>query len=591
MSQRTFTDFHFFNGMGGFALGFRNGHARVGWSRARFRGLGGIDVNAAACADFERVVGLPATCLDLFSEDQYRAFHGHAPPAGWREATPEDIRRAAGYEAPDVLALSPPCKGFSGLLNKRAAASRRYQALNQLVTRSLMLAMEAWADDPPALIILENVPMIATRGRHLVDVVVALLQHHGYSVAETVHDCGELGGLAQHRKRFLLVARHRGKVPPFLYQPPHQRVRAVGEVLDGLPLPEDPDCGPMHRLPRLQWKTWVRLALIPAGGDWRSLEGLDWERYGIVRYGQHVGKLRVEPWDAPTHTITGSDRVGSGALSVADPRWFRDVLGVIPWGSPIGTVTGRSTPTTGRFSISDPRPPRDLGRYQPYGVVRWDDPSRTVTGEAAPGAGPYSIADPRQGCDASDRQRRRFNNVYRVARWDQASPAVTGGTGPSAGGVSIADPRVRSKREGGSFASARHFGVVGWDESSPAVIGHAKHDNGAHSVADPRLPEDKDRPDPVPMIIAEDGTWHRPFTTMELAALQGFPVPVEMEGRSHSAWRERIGNAVPPPAAQAIAETMGRVLLLASVGGTMELGLEPVWVRPVATALAVETPE
>ena len=46
--------------------------------------------------------------------------------------------------------------------------------------------------------------------------IVDLLRAYGYAVAETTHDCGELGALAQSRKRFLLVARHIEKVPPFL---------------------------------------------------------------------------------------------------------------------------------------------------------------------------------------------------------------------------------------------------------------------------------------------------------------------------------------------------------------------------------------
>ena len=72
------------------------------------------------------------------------------------------------------------------------------------------------------LILLENVPRIASRGRALLDRMTALLRAYGYAVAETTHDCGELGGLAQSRKRFLLLARHQQKVPPFLYEPPKE---------------------------------------------------------------------------------------------------------------------------------------------------------------------------------------------------------------------------------------------------------------------------------------------------------------------------------------------------------------------------------
>lgn len=93
------------------------------------------------------------------------------------------------------------------------------------------------------------------------------------------------------------------------------------------------------------------------------------------------------------------------------------------------------------------------------------------------------------------------------------------------------------------------------------------------------------------MIRALDGTWHRPFTTLELAALQGLvdvEETLELEGQSDSAWRERIGNAVPPPAAKAIAGVMGRTLLLAWSGETFRLSAEPIWVRDVAGALSVD---
>ncbi len=91
-------------------------------------------------------------------------------------------------------------------------------------------------------------------------------------------------------------------------------------------------------------------------------------------------------------------------------------------------------------------------------------------------------------------------------------------------------------------------------------------------------------------IIAEDDTWHRPFTTLELAALQGLVDPeehLELEGLSDSAWRERIGNAVPPPAAEAIASVMGQTLLLAWSGETFVLSNQPIWVRPIAMSLSL----
>ena len=87
---------------------------------------------------------------------------------------------------------------------------------------------------------------------------------------------------------------------------------------------------------------------------------------------------------------------------------------------------------------------------------------------------------------------------------------------------------------------------------------------------------------------ADDGTWHRPFTTLELAALQGLLDPEEhlqLQGESDSDHRMRIGNAVPPPAAQAIAGVMGTALLLSWSGETFVLSNLPVWVRPLVAAL------
>ena len=48
------------------------------------------------------------------------------------------------------------------------------------------------------------------------------------------------------------------------------------------------------------------------------------------------------------------------------------------------------------------------------------------------------------------------------------------------------------------------------------------------------------------------------MTTLELAAIQGFPVRhggdwLKFDGAAHAGWRQRIGNAVPPPAAETIA--------------------------------------
>jgi hypothetical protein len=98
----------------------------------------------------------------------------------------------------------------------------------------------------------------------------------------------------------------------------------------------------------------------------------------------------------------------------------------------------------------------------------------------------------------------------------------------------------------------------------------------------------------VAFIRALDGTWHRPFTTLELAALQGLVDPedyrLELDGVADTGWRQRIGNAVPPPAAAAVASAIGHALLLAWTGTSFALSATPIWARELAILLSLETP-
>jgi site-specific DNA-cytosine methylase len=569
--------------------------------------------------------------LDLFDAEQYAAFHGSAPPPGWRAATAEDVQAAAGHERPHIVFLSAPCKGFSGLLAEGLSRTDKYQALNHLTLRGVWLMLEAFQDNPPELVVFENVPRIASRGRALLDRIGALLRHYGYAVAETTHDCGELGGLAQTRKRFLFIARHRAKVPPFLYEPPKRPLRAVGDVLGRMPLPGDVErAGPMHRVPSLQWQTWVRLAFVEAGADWRSLNRLRVEDGELTDFrlipdaDWHAGVLGVRAWDDHAGTVTGNARPGTGAYSVADPRRDEGVAafgqyGVKSWREPSQTVIGKAAVGAGGFAVADPRhggpekfnnvhrvipwdrhaaavtSSRDVAVADPraaetmfhnaFKTVAWDDASQAITGQHPPSNGAMCVADPR----TDDRR----SGAIGVVGWGETTGTVAGESLPSNGTFAVSDPRPNLRREkGGDWAGAGHYGVVQWTQNSGAVSSAAGYDNGRFSVADPRLPAATDRL--VAVIRSTDGTWHRPFTTLELAALQSLVDPeeqLELDGLSDADWRERIGNAVPPDAAAAIASTMGTTLLLAWSGEGFMLSAVPIWVRPIATALSVRQAE
>jgi site-specific DNA-cytosine methylase len=585
-----FTICHLFSGIGGSALGAAAAESRFGDHTATFETVGGIDLDRQACEDFERLTGAPALCADM---------HGLEPAA---------LRAAWGAVAPDAVLASPPCKGFSGLLSKKRAAEEKYQRMNSLLLRSLFLLCSTWPT-PPALIFFENVPRIATRGREMVERARQLLEAHGYVVHVGSHDCGELGGLAQHRRRWFLLARHRARVPQLVYQPPTQRVRACGEVLGPLPMPGDVAAGgPMHSLPRLSWRNWVRLALIPAGGDWRDLPGVvpegkarrdihrrqavaDWAEPAATVTGpggsaaenvadpraqlalgdspdRHWNKYSVGAWDEPARTIIGAVQPGSGGPAVADPR-YSNILHVTGWEDPARTVVGASRPGGGAPSVADPRP----AWQHVAGVTPWSEPAPTITGQAKIHTGAFQVADPRV--------KDWGGGPYGVRGWGQPVGTVTGESRPSNGTNSVADPRLGCAPRAGAYR------VLRWDEAAATITGSLAVDNGPAAVADPRI--DPDKPPPfTPIIIAADGTWHRPLTTLELAALQGFPVrigdePLVLAGRSHTRWREAIGNAVPPPAARAVAEQLLLCLLVSHLGA-FALSRHDVWVQPEEAA-------
>jgi len=583
---REYSVLHLFSGIGGAALGFQSALVEYRGMVGRFRTLAGIDVDREACIDFRALTGSPAVEMDLFTEAQYTAFHGRTPPDGWREVTPEDLLTATGGEYPDVVFASPPCKAFSGLLPSARAASDKYQALNGLVTRGIRLVLEAFTDNLPAVIMIENVPRITSRGAGLLADVKRLLGRQEYVFSEGYHDCGEIGGLGQHRRRYLLIARLPAKVPGFIYRPFTRRVRSIGEVIGPLPMPDDPAMGPLHRLPRLSKRTWIRLALIPAGGDWRDLQTIAPEDYRLLYVPRGGGPFGVQDWAKPGATVTGTASVkGSNAACVADPRLpDRDsrhpgVYRVVRWDAPGPCVTG-SRFGSGAPAIADPRLSAGIGRNfagSPglYGVLGWNEPAQAVTGAAKVSSSncPAAVADPRVW----------FDNAYRVGLWTEPAGTVTSGHDPSCGAITVADPRL------GCICRNGLYGVQHWDRPASTITGARSPHSGTTAVADPRvsligLEDANDDHNGVWIIISEDRSWHRPLTTLELAALQDLPVtmpdgsPLRLAGRSDARWRERIGNAVPPGAAKGIAEAILPAIMNSE--GRLELSNEGIWVLP-----------
>lgn len=526
---------HLFAGSGGCPLGFL---------RAGFRSLGSFDFDPAACRDLVGLTGGPAFVSDLAAME------------------PAELRELTG-ECPDVVVMSPPCKSFSGCMPAKRAKSKRYVDMSQLAVRGMFLALEAWAPKRPRIILLENVPRIANRGRHLLDQVIGLLQRSGYTTDERTHDCGELGGLAQHRRRFLLVARHMEACPDMLRVPPAQRVKAIREVLEVLPSPMADHGDDLHRQPKLSPLNWLRLAAIRPGKDWRDLPSAI--HLGGDPTSRKAGKMGVEDWGSPAHTVIGrGSRPGSTWASTADPRvaYDREHHG---------------------------------GRPDAWGVADWDKPSVTVRSQSRVQTSRSSVADPRLGERAS-----RQNGGYGVEDFDAPAHAVLGEGTVRNTRASLADPRLRYSPRAGSL------GVMAADAPAPTIRGHHEPSQAPGSVVDERgwplpthrleregddlvlygPPIDITSKRPTILVIrAPDGSWHRPLTDRELATLQGFPVDCHLEGPSSSSKkktgrREHIGNAIPAPTAEAIAREV-RLTLEASDAGEWRLSSGGVWVEEV----------
>jgi site-specific DNA-cytosine methylase len=526
-----------FSGIGGGALGFQ---------QAGYELVGGLDSWEEACIDYEYLTGSKAHHVDLATLE------------------PHELRALVGARRPDVLFTSPPCKAFSGCLPQAKSRTAKYVALSSLAERGVWLALEAW-DTPPPIILIENVPRIQSRGRNWLDAITSLLHGYGYAVTESTHDCGELGGLAQKRRRFLMIARHVPQVGEFVYEPPKQVLRGVGEVFSLLPVPvpkqDVQPGGVMHTLGNLSAMNWLRLALVPAGGDWRDLP----ERVMLPhRAARQNGCYGVVGWEDAARTVVGHATVQAARSNVADPRVTcvrrPGSEGVTSWDAPSTTVIAHGRHFNGPWQVADPRI-TFAPRSSCYGVQEEGEPACTVIGHAHHDKGRYIFADPRLTC----------------------SPRATA------------------------------YGVQSFAESSGCIVGHACHDNGRYAVADERdvmrathvlrtrdgeiylegEPLDLESRKAMHLVIAaRDGTWHRPMTTLELAALQSFPMWhqgdwLKLHGENKAAWRQKIGNAVPPMTAKAIAETIARSLD-ASLHGAFLMAGEPVWVQPDDVAEEVQ---
>lgn len=648
MTDRVYRVLFPFCGIGGGALGFKRAMVelrRLGL-RGRFEIMGGIECDPSTARDFTRLTGAPCLCArveDLTPEMLREFFGGEAPDVVFFSppCKPASGLLAAGIAAtPKYRAMAMLGSVWTDLMFATWPSGPRLTIMEN-VPRVKTRAPEMMAQIRAAH---RNHGYHTHESTHDLGEVGGLGQHRDRLLfVARRKDVSSL--LYQPIKRRV---RSIGEIIGALPLPgdpaagPLHRLPAI-EAITALRLALIPAGGDWHNLPSVVHLHPAFAALLgskrrkpsnrtPFNDVWRVVrmddaapcvtagatpsagglciadtrlttatpeQILAWTRNGVRTPGTPMpfkGKYEVRPWDEASRTVIGGN--ANGASFVADPRAGatgparpngarNDDHGVVGWDDASGTITGQTRPSNGRFSVADPRPTAENRYGNNWRVESMDEPAHTVTGQDDIQAGAPCIADPRT-------TKPSHPHTYGVVPWDGASHTITGNTVPGGGPFTVADARITCKTRDNSGI----YGVMPWDVSSGCIVGHACHDNGRFSVADPqaveRLREFVARC-PFPVIIAADGTIHRPLTTLECALLQslrartaadgtdGDDVPLMLEGTKDEQ-RVKVGDMVPSDAAESIAEQMLLTLVYADAGSFALSSAGGVWVRERALA-------
>lgn len=282
-----------FSGAGGTGLGFQ---------QAGFCILGAIELNPHAASTYEENLHVPVKRVDI----------RELPPVAFRQ----ELELLSGDL--DVLVGCPPCQGFSRMRNRKGAEDGR----NDLVLRYLEY-VEAFM---PRFAVFENVPgLIRTEhGRKFYHLLIEGLKRLGYELVEREEDIADYG-IAQHRKRVVVIAGRDGETPPF----PKQTYGKPGslEISAGLSEPwptvwdvignnkypslnagENGECGgryPNHIAPAItEARVLEFIQMVPHnGGSRKDVERRFWLPCHLSHDG-HVDVYGRLAWDRPANTIT-----------------------------------------------------------------------------------------------------------------------------------------------------------------------------------------------------------------------------------------------------------------------------------------------
>jgi len=244
-----------------------------------------------------------------------------------REITGKEILELTGLKEIDLVAGCPPCQGFSKITDKY----HRKDTRNDLVLQMARLIEEI----APMMVMMENVPGLATRGKPVLDEFVSKLESRGYLVNKGILQLADYG-IPQSRRRLVLLA---GK--GFHIQ-----------------LPKRTHCYKGDEKKKL--KPWLTLAdVIKNMGEPVTLSRAK-ERGGPQKFNWHVVRdLKEISIERLKALKAGSSRISlpkelRPQCHVKSNKGFTNVYGRLSWEQTPPTITsGCTTPCMGRFGHPD----------------------------------------------------------------------------------------------------------------------------------------------------------------------------------------------------------------------------------------------